>query len=396
LDVTATTTLKVTGNAYSYESDASLTIKLFVDDKEQGEKKVDVKKLEACPFEFTVDSTEYSSIKVQILESDCLAEDNTAIVYNSGYETTFKTLIVSDAPFFVQAALSSMGNTNIEVLSTDKYSSATGYGLYVFDGYTPSTMPKDGAVWFFNPVGNVENSGFSVQGEVELSGAGKMVYATSSSTKLRNLTKNLSKTDAYLLKYTKCGLYRSFTTVLTHDGNPLVFAGTNTYGNREVVFAFDLHDSDFALSQDYILLTQNLVNYTFPSIVDTADYYCGDTMSINVLPGCDSIRIDTPDGNITYLYAGSDSVDYQLEEVGTYKITMISGSEERGTSNVYSALPLNERFTSVSETAFVITGDAEKKSIDGKYDDLMILFILLAVLFVADWMVYCYEQYQLR
>jgi hypothetical protein len=388
--------LKVTGNAYSYESDVDLTLKLFIDGNECGEQQVEVKKLEAASFEFVSSNVEYSSVRVEITQTDCLAEDNGSTIFNVRYDSTFKTLIVSDAPFFVQAALSSLGNTQTEVISTDKYNGESGYGLYVFDGYTPATMPKDGAVWFFNPVGNVENSGFSVQGEVELSGAGKMVYASSSSTKLKNLVKNLAKSDAYLLKYVKCGLYRSFTTVLTYDGNPLVFAGTNSYGNRQVVFAFDLHDSDFALSQDFIVLSQNLLNYTFPSIVDEASYYCGDTLQINVLPGCDSVRIDSPLGNVTYLEAGSDSVEYELTEVGVYKVTMIAGSSDRGVANVYCSLPENERFTTVSETSFILTGEAQEKSIDGKYDDLMILFILLAVIFVADWMVYCYEQYQLR
>jgi hypothetical protein len=393
--VTATS-LNVSGNAYSYESDATLDIKFYVNGQERESTQVDVKKLEAAPFEFTCSDTDYSSVKVEITQSDCLAEDNTVIVYNSQTATTFKTLIVSDTPFFVQAALYSTGNNQIDVVATKDYDGASGYGLYVFDGFSPDTMPKDGAVWFFNPVSNVENSGFSVQGEVELSGAGKMVYATSSSTKLKNLVKDLSKTDAYLLKYTKCGLYRNFTTVLTHDGNPLVFAGTNSYGNRQVVFAFDLHDSDFAMSQDYILLCRNLLNYTFPTIVDETSYYGGDTVYINVLPGCDSVRIDAPDGNVVYLEATGDSVEYDLTKVGTYKITMFAGSTERSSCNVYCQLPLNERFISVSETSFIISGQATNKSIDGKYDDLLILFILLAVLFVADWMVYCYEQYQLR
>lgn len=33
---------------------------------------------------------------------------------------------------------------------------------------------------------------------------------------------------------------------------------------------------------------------------------------------------------------------------------------------------------------------------DGFYDKLVIYFIILALAFLVDWGVYCYEQYQLR
>ena len=41
-------------------------------------------------------------------------------------------------------------------------------------------------------------------------------------------------------------------------------------------------------------------------------------------------------------------------------------------------------------------GVKEKNYRDGIYDKLIVLFVILAVIYMADWMVYCYEQYQLR
>ena len=56
----------------------------------------------------------------------------------------------------------------------------------------------------------------------------------------------------------------------------------------------------------------------------------------------------------------------------------------------------SERIPAVKSEAFSLVGEAGNEKRDGVYDDLMILFILLALIFAADWMVYCYEQYQLR
>ena len=43
-----------------------------------------------------------------------------------------------------------------------------------------------------------------------------------------------------------------------------------------------------------------------------------------------------------------------------------------------------------------LQGQATEGGFDGAYDPLLILFICLAVIFAAEWGVYCYEKRQLR
>ena len=43
-----------------------------------------------------------------------------------------------------------------------------------------------------------------------------------------------------------------------------------------------------------------------------------------------------------------------------------------------------------------LEGTLQNEYKDGIYDKLIIFFIVLLVIYMADWMVYCYEQYQLR
>ena len=50
----------------------------------------------------------------------------------------------------------------------------------------------------------------------------------------------------------------------------------------------------------------------------------------------------------------------------------------------------------ITEEEFSLQGEKENNGFDGEYDPMMILFIALVVLFIADWGVYCYEKYQLR
>ena len=59
-------------------------------------------------------------------------------------------------------------------------------------------------------------------------------------------------------------------------------------------------------------------------------------------------------------------------------------------------MPIEEQYSSNTTLSFELTGVKENNYRDGIYDELIILFIILAVIYMADWMVYCYEQYQLR
>ena len=50
----------------------------------------------------------------------------------------------------------------------------------------------------------------------------------------------------------------------------------------------------------------------------------------------------------------------------------------------------------IKEAEFKLAGEKGNEKIDGEFAAMLTLVIILAVLFVADWGVYCYEKYQLR
>lgn len=423
--------LTVTGNLWSYESAAELTVSLYINgsDVADSAQKVSVSRLEACAFEFVSDSVDFSSLTVSVSEKDGLMLDNESTVYSLRSDSFYNTLIVySDEgdynnSFLIEAALSSFGDVNIDTVPASRYSASDGgYGLYIFDSYTPSQLPADGAVWFVNPRGNVANTGFSVQNTVSLDFHGVMEFSSSTSTRVQTLLEGTVKNNIYVKNYVKCGLNKNFYTLLSYSDNPLLFAGTNSYGNREVVFAFDLHETDFTLSEDYIPLMTNLFKYTFPEIVSETLYYCGDTVEINVLANCTGIRIDTPLNNVESLDFSGDAVEYVLTEAGTYTVTLKIGGSALRVVYIYAELPLEERYTAVKvaadgslvtysgdeerevlgadgaakEVVFKLSGDAADGSHDGTYSELWVWFLAIAIIFLIDWGVYCYEQYQLR
>ena len=389
--------LTVNGYLMSYSSDATLTTELYVNggDEPLTMGVVVVRQGEKTPFQLVARVNDFSELKVSVVEDDGYAVDNVQEVFDIESENTYNTLIVSDYPFFIESMLDSLLNARMDVVTPEEYTGQKGYGLYVFDGYTPDAMPTDGAVWLINQKASLPDSGFSVQSEVTFSKAEPLELSTSTASGLKDLVVDLTGDEIYVNAYVKYGLYRNFTTIMTHNGNPVIFAGTNALGNREVVFAFDFHNSNMPLLFDYTVIMRNLVTYSFPELIASTSYYCGQEITVNVPANCESIRIDAPSGDSSYLSTESATARFVPSEVGVYTVTM-NVSDTQRQFKLFASVNEEERLPVTAELELSLQGEATPGGFDGKYDALMAVLIALAVIFVADWMVYCYEKYQLR
>lgn len=389
--------LTVMGSVQAHGDGANIVIELYIDGAEEPVSKQTVVAASYLKTDFVFLETVsgFDSLRAVITNEDAMPDDNETVLFNPKSDKTYKTLLVSDSPFFFESVLGSLGNSRVDVMPTEDYTSASGYGLYIFDSITPSAMPSDGTVWLVNPQSNLAEAGFSVQGEVEFSSSEKLEVSTNSASLARALTKNIDGDDIAISRYMKCGLYRNFTTILSYKGNPVVFAGTNTYGNREVVFAFDLHNSNLPLLLDYVMLMGNLMDYSFPDVISDTSYMAGEEVTVNLPANTTSVRVDTPDGNVSYLNVGGATASFVADEAGSYTIT-VNASGKSSQYNVFAALPEAERTPIVVLQEFSLDGWRTSSGTDGIYDDLIILFVVLGLVFLADWGVYCYEKYQLR
>ena len=391
-------TMTVTGTVVSYENDALLTVELYLNGIETAvaSTHVEASKLASTPYSLSCVATGYDEVKVKISTPDALSLDSEQILYNVSKENAFRTLIVSEKPFFIKSAIETSVNADVIVMSPQEYTGQTGYGLYVFDSYSPEKLPQDGSVWIFNPVSSIEKSGFTVQGTIELERSAVLGISDSTSSVVKTLTENMVGSDVGIKKYVQCGTYRKFTTIYSYNKyTPIVFTGVNDYGNREIVFAFDIKDSNFVATFDYVVLIGNMMKFSFPTVIDEVSYYCGDEANINVVANCETISVKAPSGKEFDVSTGEAIASFMLDEVGEYEVNMMVAGTNR-VYNIYSALSEEERLTTASAEDFSLFGEASDKGFDGKYDNIMILFIILGVIFAADWAVYCYDKYQLR
>ncbi len=389
-------TLSASFNVISYLSDAELDIKLTVDGRDITEKTVSVKAGELTSAAIEASSAAFSGFTVEITNGDGYLLDNSVSAYNPSSDKSYSVLIVSESGFFFEAVIDAITDAEVKIIDPSEYEKEKGeYGLYIFDSYSPSELPR-GSVWLVNCDKNIKDSGFDVRSKISLKTADVIEKSTSSESTARKLLSGVSGKDIFISEYLKySGMYLKFSPLFTYDGNPLVFAGTNGLGNRQVVFGFDLHKSDFALKSDFVLLLSNLMEFSFPSVVDKMSYTVGEEAVINILPTARDYKAESPSGKSVFVDTSSATTAILLDEVGAYTVTADIAGNVISYKIFAGAAPEESKPVS-EESDFSLSGERTYDSIDGEFDAINLLFILLCILFIADWGVYCYEKYQLR
>lgn len=338
----------------------------------------------------------FSEFTLELENADGYELDNKFTTYNTKSDKSYSVLIVSESGFFFEAVIDALVDSTVDVIDPDEYETVTdSYGLYIFDSCQPATLP-DGAVWLINADTSIENSGFGIRGKVEIPGGDVLTKSTSTSTNVRHLLRGVSEGEIYITNYVKySGMYLDFHTLYSYDSNPIIFAGANGLGNRQVVFGFDLHESDFALTTDFVILMRNMLEYSFPDVIDTTNYTVGDDAVVNIIKNATNLKAVSPSGKDIYIESDGATAALPLGEVGTYTVTVTVAGQETS-YRLYAAAHPEESRPTLDEADFSLSGEPVEEPIDGEYDPLPVLFILIAVLFLADWGLYLYEKYQLR
>ena len=391
----------------SFNEDTELEVEFFLNDESLETVKGEVKKNELATLSLKITDNidkfaNYSSIKAQILNEDYLKEDSEFIIYNSTDFDTTSVLIVSNSPFYFESVFKALSYNNTRVsyavIPPMLYSLAGGtvaYDIVIFDGYSPEKLPTDSAVWLFNCGESIPDSGFYVQKEYTVEDPGiKASYANNTDDLLyQELTKDLIKRDITIKTYLRYTLNSKFTTILSYDNLPFIFAGRNEFNQKEIVFNFDLHNSNLPLLADFIILMRNCITYSNPSILTDFNYNVNDKVTFTFPDTAINCEITTPSGKEEYLSA-IDIETYTLNEVGTYSVKVDLATGKSRNINIFSAFPLEERNPNViEENIYSIVLNTEAPKADRIFEALLVVVIISLILLLADWMLYSHEQF---
>lgn len=343
----------------------------------------------------------FDTLTVKISNEDALAEDNTYTIYHNMSSDYTQICIVSSAPLYLQAAFNSLGNNGMNLLFTtitpSQYSNLVNKpicDLYIFDCYSPTELPSSGSIWLINTDETIEGTGFYAQKEYTVDDPGiTLSYTEATSDDLYNqLTQNLVKRDIVLNTYMRYTLNNKYTTILSYNNIPMVFAGKNDNGQRQIVMGFDIHNSDLPLLADFITMMKNFINYSNPSILSDFNYQASDSLSLILPDNAVDVTITTPSGETDH--TGTSEIEtYKLEEVGTYSIVVKSVYSSK-TFKVYVSYPLDERNPKQADTKTrSIVANSQEVRADAIYDDILPFIIVAVIFFLTDWILYGHEQF---
>lgn len=407
------------GTVISYTKDAEVTVEMWLsttvgNPEKVAETKVELKAGENGAFKVQSNVTNFAALELRISSEDSFGEDNTVILYQENQKKQDRGVLLVDGSatdtsvsdlMYLKNALKSAGQADVTDIKGADYNPGkySGYQLYVFNCFVPEALPQNAAVWLVNAVdGNgLPGSGITYRDVVEpRDQSGPNSYYTPSynkDSKAKNFVGNLVQDRPVAVrKYAQYGVPKSFTKIMDINGDTAICAGLNENNDRQVVFAFKIGDSNFGMNENFLILVQNLVNYSIPLAVEKTNYDCGDVMNVNVVPGCEDIIITTPSGKSVVLDTnGVDTCEVQLNETGTYNVTVKAKGNE-STTYVFSGVPEAESRPEEKGGSLILNGTKEFNYSDGYYDKLLAFFIVIAILLLADWGIYCYEQYQLR
>ena len=341
------------------------------------------------------------SVKAVIGLTDGLMDDNSFTVFANTQQVDTKALIVSSSPTYLEAIFGAM-KVDYKTVSPATYKLVPGYDIYVYDCFKPSALPEVGASMFFGLKNSVENSGFLASQEVIPDESTTLTWANNEDSSLyKTLTRGIGMNRDILLKqYMNYSLVNNFTTVLKANGKPAVFVGRSDVQTREVVFNFDLHNSNLPLLYDFVPLMRNLVDYCKPRLLLDFDYEVGETATLSISDEISKVTVKRPDQKdpqpvFTAAKDGKlEQVQYETRTVGEHLITVTyqDGSEITVSFFAHMSTPeMDPRPAAQANFALAITDNT--KPGDGILDNILPIIIAAAAFFAADWILYTHEQY---
>ena len=388
------------GAISSYASDKDLEVSFYMNGLELTKQKFQCQKGIVHGFSTNPVSNggkPVESVKAVINLEDGLMDDNSFTVFANTQQVNTKALIVSANPTYLEAIFKAM-KIDYTLIEPSKYRLISGYDIYVYDSYKPSALPEVGASMFFGLKNSVEGAGFLASNEVVPEEATKLDWTNNEDSHLYNtLTRGIGMNREILLKqYMQYSLVNDFTTVLTANKKPAVFVGRSDYGTREVVFNFDLHNSNLPLLYDFVPLMRNLVDYCKPKFLTDFDYTVGEEAVFSIADEVSKVTVKRPDMEAAepILYEkGQEQYLYETRTVGEHLITITYQDGETKEVRFFVHMSRPEMDPQPEAQAnFALSNENTEKG-DGLLDNILPIVIAAAAFFAADWILYTHEQY---
>ena len=336
---------------------------------------------------------DFTDVSVRVCAEDGMVQDN-AVQLSRQAACPARVLLVGENPYFWQKALEAF--PRVELTTAEDWRGATleAYDVYAFDGCLPEKLPQDGAVWLLNPPRSPREVGV-VLGE-RLMGA--YVKNARTDTELgERLTRGLVLRDAAVARFREMTAQGGLENVLLCGEMPVMAAGTNASGCLQAVLPFDIQESNLPLLPDFVVLVNNMLEASAPTLLDAETVDCGTRVYPQPHPLCSRLFLQTPDMRLEALDPARAADGVRVDSPGSYTLMQ----EVRGQQQVVcfaAQVPQAERTTQTQPVDQPLTltagGQAESAPAHARvFYPARLMALALLVLLLAEWGMYHREKY---
>lgn len=322
-----------------------------------------------------------ASISARIFPEDILVADDQRFA-GLASASVKKALLVTEQNLFLEKALSLMSQIELYKITPANASDLSGYGLYIFDGWVPDVLPKDGYCLFFNL--SQSNGIISVGNEKEMT---QTVRAQQSD----NLT-DIADIQFELAKATPISV--DWGQAFLRSGDNAVAVYGERDGRKTAVFGFDIHQSDLPLTAGFPVLLYRLMEWYFPeSATGVSQANAGENLSLSLQPETQKAWIVTPDDKKVDIAPPFPVQPFtQTNPTGVYTLVEESGTGDTAQS-YFGVNPVTygesdllvkeiQQEQEQAQTKMVYAGKSLRN----------ILLLLVCALLMIEWRVSCREN----
>ncbi len=264
-------------------------------------------------------------VSAKINTGDLLALDDTAVAIARA-PRTFRVALVTAGNVFLEQALRLRSDFQIDVIAPTAYQARPDTALTVFDGFLPAALPQTPLIALAPPAGSALAGGPPVGiGRVRAADAGDPLMA------------HVDLQDVHVARSQDLRLSTFGRPLLVSTQTPLVLVREQPF--RQVLFGFDVHESDFPLRVAFPILLENLTEWMLPPSVPSRSFHPDERVTIVPEPGSESVRVIRPDGSERRLNAGAVVTFGDTDAVGLYTVVQtVRGKDVRSwfTVNLFS------------------------------------------------------------
>ena len=336
----------------------------------------------------------YDHVYCYVQENDALEIDNSFYLYGGTPQTLRVQYYSTKINNFVSGALMGLRNQlkddwDIEIdeihddekmiqMGMGKEPELSGYDIYIFEHHMPKTIPTDGLVILIDPDTLPKGTDFVLGNQLGFTGE-KNLNANEVS---HEIMKGVDAENITVTRYRKINAYDSgYTPLLYVDENPIVIA-KNDPEAKLVLFSFSMHYSNIALTPEFPLLMNNILEHYIPSTFESPVVELYDEVTLNSR---------SPELSVT----GPASISAEFTEFpakiaadapGLYTVTQTPISGQQVVENFYVTIPDDE--SNIVRELDSLTNPYYPPVLEDANLDLVFYFALalVALMFLEWWL----------